>query len=152
MTKKLSDDQNKAVAAIVQTWNGGERVLAGKRASELVYGGSNKPNEALLEAFQEQARGIELYISAPQGGMTVSQVPNDTSPTSTLPEADQERLHPSNMSSEDAKDDQDEIDKALEAGRKAREKATDNKQNDPVGDTRYNPEGSDADDKKSTKK
>ncbi len=114
---------------IIQTWNGGERKLAGARASELIYGGSKKPNEALQNELLETLPGIGDYISAPVSGTVVDTVQDKGYESAQTP---------ANMSSDEAKAEQNAIDDTLEAGRKAREDKRDiNK--DTVGSTELNP-------------
>lgn len=133
----FSPDQN-ALESIVTQWSGGERVLAGARASELVYGKGKKPNQKTLDELMERAPGIEKYISAPNSGVVVDTIPDESGvPNSRLPEANQTQAG-QNQSSDAAKAEQNEVDQALEAGRKAREDATHDDKN-ILGSTELNP-------------
>ncbi len=126
-------DQESAFSNVVQTWKGGERKLAGARASELIYGAGKKPNQKIQDQLLEEIPELKDYISAPVSGMVVDTV-QDTGYT-----PDQT---PSNLSGEQAKEEQDAIDRVLQAGRDAREDKRDiNK--DTVGSTALNPAGSD---------
>lgn len=133
----FSPDQN-ALESIVTQWNGGERVLAGARASELVYGKGKKPNQKILDELMERVPGIEKYISAPNSGVVVDTIPDESGvPNSRLPEANQTQAG-QNLSSETAKEEQDSVDKVLEPGRKAREEANDDGKT-ILGSTELNP-------------
>lgn len=135
----------RAVESIVQQWNGGEHILAGKRASELVYGAGAKPNQKLLGDITQKATGIEQFIKPPKDGA----VEEIGSATETGPDAP----YPSNVSSEQAKDEQDEVDARLKAGREAREKAEAKPvAPEPGNSTRLNPRGSDKDNKDGSRK
>ncbi len=114
--------EDKAIRNIVRTWNGGEHVLAGARASELVYGKGKTPKDKLIERLKtEGALGIERYIAPPSVGMTETVDDQSGNPLATQPENRPEAIGASNQSSEAGKDEQDAIDKALEAGRNQRE-------------------------------
>lgn len=135
----MNDTQSKAFDAVVQTWNGGEHVLAGARASELVYGAGNKPNQAILDKLIEAIPGVERYISAPQSGVVTTQVGEQSGdPLATQPENRDQNLAGRNQSSDAAKAEQNSVDAALKAGRDAREKALDGGDN-PLGSTELNP-------------
>lgn len=128
MTKK-NEAQQKAFDNIVQTWNGGERKLAGARASELIYGAGNKPNEAIQDELLEALPGINDYIVAPVTGMAVD----------TVQDHGQEPLQtPANLSSEEAKQERNAVDDTLAPGREVRE-AKREPNADTVGDTALNP-------------
>jgi hypothetical protein len=136
MTDNVTD---KAVESIVQQWNGGEHILAGKRASELVYGAGRKPNQKLLGDITQKATGIEQFITPPADG-AVEEIGSATE-TEDAP-------YPSNVSSEQAKDEQDAIDARLKAGREARERhEAEPVAPEPGNSTRMNPKGSDKDHK-----
>jgi hypothetical protein len=114
--------EDKAVNNIIRTWNGGEHVLAGARASELLYAKGDKPNQKLLDRLmQEGALGIERYLTPPKQGMTEIVGEQSGYPLATQPENREPAVGASNASSEAAKSDQDAIDKTLEAGRSHRE-------------------------------
>lgn len=135
----MKDIEEQAYRSIVQQWKGGEHRLAGARASELVYQGKNKPNEKLLDRLTEDAEGIERYISAPVSGVvteTVSEQSGD--PRARQPENRDDATGEPNQSSAPEKAKQDKIDKALEPGRKAREKASDSPKPE-IGSTKLNP-------------
>lgn len=136
-----SSIQNEAVRSIVQQWSGGEHRLAGARASELVYGKSDKPNDKLMQQLMEDAPGIERYITAPAVARPIEHVP-DQGGNSTVrqPENRGEDIGASNLSSEKAKDEQNRIDDVLADGREARAKAGNA---DVLGSTELNPAGSD---------
>lgn len=135
-----SSIQNDAVRSIVQQWSGGERRLAGARASELVYGKSNKADEGLLQRLSDEAPGIHEFIVAPSA-VPVQHVPDDGS------ENNDKYVGASNLSNGRAKDEQDRIDDALADGREARTKAGNS---DVLGSTELNPAGSDKAPKGST--
>lgn len=122
-------DQESAFQNVIQTFKGGERKLAGARASELIYGASKKPNEKLQDKLLEEIPELKDYISAPVSGMVVDTV-RDTQegPEST----------PANLSSDKAKEEQDAIDRVLQPGRDAREKRRETG-DDTVGSTALNP-------------
>lgn len=149
----MTDNTNttdRAIESIVKQWNGGEHVLAGKRASELIYGAGKQPNQAVQDVLTEKAVGIERYLAAP-AGPAVTQVSDQSGdPLATQPENREEALHPSNMSTDKAKSESDEIDAKLKPGRDQR---TDmNADDNPAGgSTRLNPQGSDADTKNRSK-
>lgn len=132
----MNDIQRKAFDSVVTQWNGGERTLAGARASELIYGAGKKPNQKILDELQETIPGIERYISAPNSGVVVETIQDDTgNPLSTLPEAHDEEAG-KNQSTDTAKDEQNAVDDALKAGREAR--ANTGEEN-PLGSTELNP-------------
>ena len=126
----MNDTQKQAFDNIVNTWNGGERVLAGARASELVYGASKKPNQQILDALIEEIPGVREYISAPVSGVVTEMIGQDASPQAV-------EVEEKNKSPESSKRDQDKIDEALAPGREAREKAADGK--NVLGSTELNP-------------
>lgn len=127
-----------AIDSIVTTWNGGERVLSGARVSELVYGKGKKPNQKVLDELMERIPGIEKYISAPNSGVVIDTIPDESGvPNSRLPEANQTQAG-QNQSSDAAKAEQNEVDQTLKAGREAREDATDGDKN-VLGSTELNP-------------
>lgn len=126
MTDNLTDQ---TVASIVNQWRGGEHRLAGRRASELVFGNSKTPNQKVLDELMEECPGIGEFISAPE--VPVNWVP-----------ADRPEYHRgedfANKSPDSSKADQDAIDKTLEAGRKRSEKAPD--EQNLTGSTKMNPD------------
>ncbi|WP_312809337.1 hypothetical protein [Agrobacterium cavarae] len=138
----MKKDQQKAYDSIVRQWNGGERRLAGARASELVYGGSNEPDEDIVEQLRKDLPGIQEYLSAPASGAIVNHVPDHGgNPLSDQPEAETDG--DANKSSEQAQDEQNAIDKTLEKGRKARAKANKDDGNTSAGElvsTKLNPD------------
>jgi len=120
----MKEAQKQAYESIVRQWNGGERRLAGARASELVFGASRKPDEKLLDQLREEIPGIEQFISAPDGGAVVEQVPDEGgNPLTNQPQSKESATGAPNLSSEKAKDEQNAVDKVLEPGRKARAKS-----------------------------
>lgn len=120
----MKEAQKQAYESIVRQWNGGERRLAGARASELVFGASRKPDEKLLDQLREELPGIEQFISAPEGGAVVEQVPDEGgNPLTKQPQNKESATGKPNLSSEKAKKEQRAVDKVLEPGRKARAKA-----------------------------
>lgn len=136
-----SSIQNDAVRSIVQQWSGGEHKLAGARASELVYGKSDKPDERLMQRLMEDAPGIERYITAPAVARPIDQVPDQGgNKTVRQPENSGEAIGASNLSAQPAKEEQNRIDDVLADGREARAKAGNA---DVLGSTELNPEGSD---------
>lgn len=146
--ENMNSNQSYAIASIVKTWNGGEHVLAGQRASELVYGGKNKADESLLDAITEKIPGIARYVVAPSAS-PVTQVDDQSgNPLATQPENLEQATGASNLSSEAAKDEQDAIDAVLAPGREARESAGAN----DTGSTKLNPDGSDEQPKASKKR
>lgn len=135
-----SEIQNDAVRSIVQQWNGGEHKLAGARASELVYGKSNKPNPDLMIVLMDEAPGIERYITAPTLE-PIEQVPDQGGTAGARqPENRPEAEGASNLSSAEGKREQDRVDDALAEGREAREKAG---KTGSLVSTKLNPDGSD---------
>lgn len=133
----MNEDTQKAVRSIVQQWKGGEHRLSGARASELVFGKSNKANQDILEALVEGAPGIEKYIVAPSQP-PVDNVPDEGGyPLSNQPEAVALQGEQQNLSSDAAKDEQNAIDDTLAPGREARGDVGD------LGSTELNPTGSD---------
>lgn len=135
----MNESQQKAFDSIVTQWNGGERTLAGARASELVYGAGKKPNQKLLDQLAEEIPGVERYISAPNSGVVVDTIQDDTgNPLSTLPEVNQGEGG-QNQSSDQAKAEQNAIDDVLKAGREARENKQDEREDNPLGSTELNP-------------
>lgn len=56
---------DRTIRTIVRQWRGGEHVMAGKRASQFIYG-AGKPAEDLLERIKAEAVGIDRFISAPE--------------------------------------------------------------------------------------
>jgi len=127
----MNETQKLAFENIVNTYNGGERKLAGARASELVYGASKKPNQQILDALIEEIPGVREYISAPVSGVVTERIGQDASPQAV-------EVEEKNKSSEATKREQDKIDDALAPGREAREKALDGEPN-PLGSTEVNP-------------
>lgn len=142
MTSKIEASE-KAVRSIVQQWKGGERMLAGARASELVYGSGNKANDKLLDQIAEKCPGIREYITAPKG-RPIENVPDHGGNPNVPDQQNTESATASNLSSEAAKDEQDAIDAALAPGREQRETAGE------LGSTKLNPAGSDQDPKGKT--
>ncbi len=138
MTPKTDTDA--AVRSIVQQWAGGERKLAGARASELVYGSGNKANDKVLDEIAEKCSGIREYIKAPKG-RPIENVPDHGGNPNVEDQQNTLSQTKSNMSSEKAKDEQDVIDDALAPGREQRETAGE------LGSTKLNPAGSDKDPK-----
>ncbi len=136
MTKQ---DDDKIIRHIEQVWNGGERILAGKRASEYVFGSSKKPNEKLQQAIIDRVPGIQEYIVAPYGAPVENVPDHGGNPLSEQPEARVPSTGEANLSDNKGKAEQNEIDKALEPGRKAREKADMPKDVDQGGSTMLNP-------------
>ncbi len=135
----MKDIEQQAYDSIVQQWKGGEHRLAGARASELIYQGGNKPSDKLLEQLSKDAEGIERYITAPASGNVVETVSEQSGdPRARQPENRENATGEPNQSSEPEKAKQDKIDKALEPGRKARAKASDNEPNE-IGSTKLNP-------------
>ena len=130
MTPKT--DTDKAVRNIIQTWKGGERKLAGARASELVYGSGNKPNDKLLNQIAEDCPGIREYITAPRD-RPVENVPDHGGNPNVPDQQNTASETKSNQSSEKAKDEQD----ALAPGRAQRGDVGE------LGSTKVNPAGSD---------
>jgi hypothetical protein len=130
--KQSAKDQ--ALESVRRQWNGGEHRLAGARASELLFGSSNKMDEKAFDELREELPGIERYISAPAGGAVVNQVPDEGgNPLATQPENRKEATGASNLSSAKAKKEQNRVDKTLEPGRKARAKAADKADNGNAG-------------------
>lgn len=132
-------DNDKVIASIEQTWSGGERTLAGKRASEFIFGASKKPNEKLQDAIVERIPGISEYIVSPSGPPVENVPDHGGNPLSDQPEANATATGEANLSSEKGKQEQSAIDKALEAGRNQREKANVDKDLDHTGSTKLNP-------------
>jgi len=133
----MNDSQSKAFHTVVQTWSGGEHVLAGARASELIYGAGNKPNQKILDDLIEAIPGVERYISAPQSGVVTTQVGEQSGdPLATQPENRDQNLAGRNQSSDAAKSEQNSVDAALKAGRDARAKSG---EENPLGSTELNP-------------
>jgi hypothetical protein len=126
MTDNLTDQ---TIANIVQTWRGGEHRLAGRRASELVFGAGKTPNQKIVDQLSEECPGIGEFISAPE--VPVNWVNADRPAFKT----DEDY---SNKSPDSSKADQDAIDKTLEAGRKRSEQAPDDQ--NLTGSTKLNPE------------
>ena len=124
MTDTLTDQ---TIAAVIQTWKGGEHRLAGRRASELAFGNSKTPNAAITKRLEDECPGIGEFISAPE--VPVNWVSADR-PQNKEPET-------SNKSPDSSKADQDAIDKTLEAGRKRSEQAPADQ--DLTGSTKMNP-------------
>ncbi len=145
--KPMTDIQDKVIESIVQQWEGGEHMLAGQRASELVFGASNKMNQKLYDKVLEKVPGIERYVVAPSQP-PVENVPDEGGyPLSRQPEhAREASTGASNASGSRAKTEQDAIDAALAPGRNAR-----NAENASTGSTKLNPEGSDVDPKDKAK-
>ena len=124
----------RALRNVKQTFSGGEHRLAGARASELIYGGSNKPNESLQERIVKESPGIERYLNPPATGMTEKVGEETGYPLATQPENRPEAIAASNASSEAGKAEQDAVDAATAAGRAKR---------DEPEATAANPAGSD---------
>lgn len=122
------EEKKQAFESIIRQWEGGERRLAGARASELVYGSGRTLDEKLFDELREEIPGIEQYVSAPSGGAVVDQVPDEGgNPLSRQPESQQAAPGESNLSSPQAKKEQKAVDKALKPGRAARKKASEKK-------------------------
>jgi len=121
--------EESAFRNVVQTWKGGERKLAGARASELIYGASKKPNEKLQDRLLEEIPELKDFISAPVSGMVVDTVTD---------RGEENAQTPANLSSDKAKEEQDAIDDTLKAGREAREDKRDIDK-DTVGNTSLSP-------------
>lgn len=132
-------DNDKVIAHIKQTFDGGERTLAGKRASEFIFGASKKPNEKLQEAVVERIPGIAEYIVAPSGPPVENVPDHGGNPLSDQPEAKAPAMGEANLSDNRGKAEQNAIDKAIEPGRKQREKADIDKDLDHTGSTKLNP-------------
>lgn len=133
---QFSSEEEHAIDSIITVWNGGERMLAGARASELIYGKGKKPNQKIMDKLTKEIPGVERYISAPNSGVVVDTIMDDSgSPASTLPEAHQSEGG-ENQSSEQAKDEQNKVDDALKAGREARKETG---EENPLGSTALNP-------------
>jgi len=133
----MNETDERALESVVKQFRGGEHALAGKRAAQLVYGKSEKPNTAFLGKLTEAAPGIERYISP--DGITPPTPDQGGNPLATQPENDPEQNNASNVSSDEAKAEQDAIDDTLSKGRdKVEERADD--ADDEVGETRLNPE------------
>lgn len=126
MTDTSTDN---TIAAIIQTWKGGEHRLAGRRASELAFGNSKTPNQKVLDELMAECPGIGEFISAPE--VPVNWVNADRPEFKTDEDF-------SNKSPDSSKADQDAIDKTLEAGRKRSEKAPD--EQNLTGSTKMNPD------------
>lgn len=139
----MNADQNKVIDSIDQTWQGGERTLAGKRASEFIFGASKKPNEKLQDEIVKRIPGIAEYIVAPSGPPVENVPDHGGNPLSDQPEAKTPATGEANLSDNRGKAEQNAIDKALEPGRKQREKANVDKDMDHTGSTKLNP-GEDA--------
>lgn len=135
MTSK-NEAAEKAVRSIVQQWKGGERRLAGARASELVYGKGNTADDRLLDRIAEDAPGIREYIKAPKG-RPIENVPDHGGNPNVPDQQNTATATASNLSSEAAKDEQKVIDDTLAPGREQRETAGE------LGSTKLNPPGSD---------
>jgi hypothetical protein len=128
-TKFMTDTStDSTIAAIVQTWKGGEHRLAGRRASELAFGSSKTANQAIVDRLSEECPGIGEFISAPE--VPVNWVSADR-PQYKEPET-------SNKSPDSSKADQDAIDAKLAAGRKRSEKAPADQ--DLTGSTKMSPD------------
>lgn len=125
MTDNLTDQ---TIASIVNQWRGGEHRLAGRRASELVFGASKTANQKIVDQLSEECPGIGEFISAPE--VPVNWVSADR-PQYKEPDV-------SNKSPESSKADQDAIDKTLEAGRKRSEQAPADQ--NLTGSTKMNPD------------
>lgn len=135
----MSKADDKVIDSIEQTWNGGERTLAGKRASEFVFGSSKTPDQKKVDALIKRMPDLQRFIVAP-AGPPVENVPDESgNPLSSQPEAQMPSTGKSNLSDNKGKAEQNEIDKALEPGRKSREKADVDKDLDHTGSTRLNP-------------
>lgn len=133
----MTDIQDKVIRNIEQTWAGGEHMLAGQRASELIFGASNKMNQKLYDKVLERVPGIERYVVAPSQP-PVEQVPDEGGyPLTRQPENTTQAIDAPNASSEAAKDEQRVIDDALAPGRNAR-----TVKNSSTGSTALNPAGS----------
>lgn len=139
MTSK-NKANDKAIRSIVKQWSGGERKLAGARASELVFGSSRKPNDKLLDKIAEEIPGIREYIVAPSEPPVV-QVPDHGGNPNVEDQQNTLSATKSNTSSDAAKDEQKVIDDQLAAGRAQRDDAGE------IGSTKLNPAGSDQDPK-----
>lgn len=125
----MNDNQKKALDNVIQTYRGGEHKLAGARASELIYGASNKPNQAILDELLKEEPGFSDFISAPVSGTVID----------TVQDKGQEPLQtPANLSSEEAKQEQNAVDKTLAPGREARDAKSDIDK-DSVGSAQLNP-------------
>lgn len=125
MTDNLTDQ---TIASIVNQWRGGEHRLAGRRASELVFGNSKTANQKLTDQLLEECPGIGEFISAPE---TPVNWVNADRPEFKEPDE-------SNKSPDSSKADQDAIDKTLEAGRKRSEQAPEDQ--NLTGSTKMNPD------------
>lgn len=147
MTSKTEKTEatDKAVRSIVKQWSGGEHMLAGARASELVYGSGNKANEKVLDEIAEECPGIREYIKAPKG-RPIENVPDHGGNPNVPDQHNTASATKSNQSSDKAKDEQDVIDDALAPGRRQRETAGE------LGSTKLNPTGSDQEPKGETAK
>jgi len=127
----MNEIQQKAFDNIINTWSGGERVLAGARASELIYGAGKKPNQKIQDELLEQIPDLGKYLSAPASGVVTEMIGQDASPQAI-------DVEEKNKSTEATKREQNKIDDALAPGREAREKALDGEDN-PLGSTELNP-------------
>lgn len=138
MTSKTeaAEATDKAVRNIIQTWKGGERMLAGARASELIYGSGNKADDKLLDRIAEDIPGIREYIKAPKG-RPIENVPDHGGNPNVPDQQNTASATKSNLSSDKAKAEQKVIDEKLAPGRKQRETAGE------LGSTKLNPTGSD---------
>lgn len=129
-------DKDITIRSIVKQWNGGEHILAGARASELVFGKKKKADDKMLQALAEQVPGIERYITAPTSDPVTIVEDQGGNPLARQPENQPGATGASNVSSDTAKGEQDAIDDALAAGREAREAAG---ANGGIGSTELNP-------------
>ncbi len=136
----MTEVQDNAIRSIVKQWKGGEHMLAGARASELIYGKGKKPNQKIYDAILEEVPGIAAYVTAPNEP-PVTQVPDQGGyPLAVQPENTESATGASNGSTDEAKDEQKEIDDQLKPGREAREDA-----GNSLGSTMLNPPSSNTD-------
>lgn len=146
MTDKVAkaDIENRTIESIVKQFRGGEHRLAGQRASELIYS-SGKENSKLADKVREAAPGIERYISAPDAPVVmVSDQGGD--PLATQPENRADATGASNVSSVQAIQEQNAIDKNLAKGRKNRVKKDVDGNTGGEDATKLNPDGADKED------
>lgn len=136
----MTEVQDNAIRSIVKQWKGGEHMLAGARASELIYGGKNKADQKIYDAILAEVPGIAVYVAAPNEPPVTQVADQGGYPLATQPENTESATGASNGSTDEAKKEQDAIDDVLQPGREAREQA-----DNSIGSTMLNPPSSNTD-------
>ncbi|KTR05010.1 hypothetical protein NS365_13360 [Aureimonas ureilytica] len=103
----MADIDEQAFQSVLKQFRGGERALAGRRASLLIYSGK-KPNTKLLDRFTEELPEIGRYLS--NDGITPPAEDNGGNPLAEDAGTVDQGNNASNVSDDQAKDEQAAID------------------------------------------